>query len=98
MDDLGQPDEEVADDGKPEDSEALNMRIVGVMKQSEQYFENNMNGFCNNISLGSVSAIELGTMMEGFHSDVKETRRVVASAEGHLRFTADRSREMFQRL
>ena len=55
-----------------EDDEALNMRIVDVMKQSEQYFENNMNGFCNNMALNSVNSVEISTIIEGFHGDTKE--------------------------
>lgn len=85
-------------DDPTEDDDAINLRIVEVMRESENYFESNMNGFCNNMALNSVNAIEIGTIMEGFYNDTKETVRVVANAEDHMKFTAQKSKALLQRL
>ena len=47
-----------------EEEEQRKIQLVGIMRTSEEYYQNNMNGCVNNMALASAGAYELATLMK----------------------------------
>lgn len=64
-----------------EEEELRNMQLVKVLKNSEEYMQTNMNGLINNLTLSTVSAFELTTIMREFEQSTRKAVKTTLNVE-----------------
>jgi hypothetical protein len=57
------------------------MQLVKVLKNSEEYMQTNMNGLINNLTLSTVSAFELTTIMREFEQSTRKAVKTTLNIE-----------------
>lgn len=78
-----------------ERKEKLKMRL---MNESQTYYQNNLNVFCNGLSLLSANSLECHGLVHQINGQMEEVKKYTVNVEGYTNFMQNKTKEMLDEL
>ena len=81
----------------PSDERKEKLKIK-LLNESQIYYQNNMNIFCNGLSLLTVNSLEVHGMVHQVESQAEQIKDLAVNIEAHTSFMKDKTAQMVERL